>query len=116
MWAEVADDWRCPICHRTKRETVYVGERGKVLFRLNSARRHGAWSHIPHFCNHCDATLKSLKAEVSDLLETKLADSYGFLRPAELAGMITARPHSSHAIKVAEAAQLVRDIVARQRA
>lgn len=113
MWAEVADDWRCPICKRAKRETVYIGEKGKVLFRLNNARRNGAWIHTPHFCNHCDATLKNLKAEVSDLLEAKLPDSYSFVTPMELSYSIMARPHSSHAIRASEAAQLVRKIVER---
>ena len=114
LWAEVDDTWNCPICLRSKRDTVYVGDKGRILFRTNCARRYGHWTGVPYFCNHCNGTLMSLKGEINDLIETRLEDSYSFVTPDELAKIIVGRPHSPHLIKKQEAEMLVRRIVERQ--
>jgi hypothetical protein len=112
-WAAVPDDWRCPICRRTKQKAVYIGDNGKVCFHLSSNRGNGPWAVATKICNHCSSILMSLKLEVSDLIGATPRDSYDFVSPDELASLIDARPHSPHSIRPKEAAVLVAEIVRR---
>ena len=112
-WDSVREDWQCPICRRSKEQTVYVGEGGKISFYPKRNRGRGAWANAPTICNHCDSTLMRLKLELSDRLGSTPADSYGFVTPDELACIIVARPHSAHAIHSSEAEALLLAIVRR---
>lgn len=112
-WEQVADDWSCPVCRRTKQEILYVGDEGKVSFHISTNHGRGAWSSASEICNHCNSTLMSLKTEISELTGNRPRDSYAFVSPNELAGIIRARPHSPHTIHAPEAAVLVTTIVNR---
>lgn len=105
IWDSLADTWHCPICHRSKQETVYVKE-GKVVFHPNSNSSR-SWPAAPTICGHCTSVLMSLKLEICAAIGTTLRDSYGIVTPQELAAIIVARPHSPHLIRYAEAANLV---------
>lgn len=112
-WEQVADDWSCPVCRRTKQEILYVGDEGKVSFHISTNHGRGAWSSASEICNHCNSTLMSLKTEISELTGNRPRDSYAFVSPNELAGIIRARPHSPHTIHAPEAAALVTTILNR---
>ncbi|WP_186249938.1 hypothetical protein [Burkholderia gladioli] len=112
-WEQVADDWSCPICRRTKMEVLYVGDNGKVSFHTSTNHGRGAWQHASHICNHCSSTLMSLKTEISELTGNRPKDSYAFASPDELARIIISRPHTAHQIRPTEAAALVLTIVDR---
>lgn len=114
QWNSLNDDWKCPVCKREKFETVYLGDKGKVVFQLRERRGRGRWSNINSICTHCGSILSSLKQEVSKLTSSKLLDSYSFVTPDELSAIITARPHSPHLVISTKAAQLVGTIVSRQ--
>lgn len=106
-WNSVADDWRCPVCKRHKREIVYVGDKGKVLFVLSSSNGRGAWFNTHRICGQCHSTLMSLKLEITQLTGIKPKDSYGFVSPTELASIICPHPHSQHNIRPSEGKSLV---------
>lgn len=112
-WDLVPDGWCCPICMRDKHQTVYVGEKGKIRFYPRTTTAHGKWSGVTTICNHCESTLMSLKLEISKIVGKTPSNNYGFVSPAELAKIITARPHSSHLIQQAEAEELVSTVVER---
>lgn len=109
-WNSVPDDWSCPVCGRVKRQIVYIGDKGKVVFFLASSSGRGDWSMAPRICRQCHSTLMSLKLEITELTGIKPPDSYGFVSPSELANIIDCRPHSQHAIRRNEAAILVEQI------
>lgn len=111
-WDTVPEEWACPICQRSKRQQVYVGD-NRVKFYLSGNAGRGVWSAAPITCNHCKTVLMSLKWEVEDLIGVKLGDSYGFVSPEELACIIEPRPHSSHLVRSKEAATLVAQLVQR---
>ncbi len=112
-WEQVADDWSCPVCRRTKQEVLYMGDEGKVSFLISTNHGRGAWAGAPQICNHCNSTLMSLKTEISELIGHRPRDSYAFVSPNELAGIIRPRPHTPHTIRTPEAAELVAIIVNR---
>ncbi|MDB5971116.1 MAG: rubredoxin family protein [Hydrocarboniphaga sp.] len=112
-WNSVSENWRCPICRRSKQETTYVGEKNKISFYLQTNRGFGKWVNASTICNHCGSTLMSLKLEVSELLGCTPTDSYGFVSPEELAKVIIPSAHSPHSILPAEAEALVSLVVQR---
>lgn len=113
FWDSLCDSWQCPICRRTKFETIYVNEKGKLKFSPASTSDRGAWKGYSTICNHCKSTLMSLKWEVVSILGKDLQDSYSFVAPAELANIIIPIPHSTHGIDLASAEALITDLVAR---
>jgi hypothetical protein len=113
-WTSLEDEWRCPVCQRSKAETVYVGGKGKMKFYASRTSGKGQWSAAPIVCNHCKSTLMSLKLEVAALVgATETFDSYRFVTPGELKNVIVARAHSAHEIRTDTAAALISTIVAR---
>lgn len=113
IWDAVSSNWRCPICRRSKYETVYVGDRGKISFYVRTNPGRGCWAKADAICNHCDTTLMCLKREICDLVDSPPRDSYGFVSPEELASVILPRPHTPHSVEPAEAQSLVSTIVSR---
>jgi hypothetical protein len=111
IWKSMADSWCCPICRRSKRETVYMKD-GKIIFNPNP-RPARSWPAAPMICGHCTAVLMSLKSEVSEAIGSTPQDSYSIATPEELAKIIVARPHSPHSIRSAEAAALVAAVTRR---
>lgn len=110
-WDSVSDDWHCPICRRSKQETVYVKD-GSVIFSPNSNPSR-YWATAPTICGHCTSTLMSLKLEISDAIGHTPNNSYSIVTPEELASIVVARPHSSHSIRSATAATLVATVIHR---
>lgn len=112
-WDSVPDHWHCPICKRSKYETVYIADQGKIGFYLRSNPGRGLWAKADTICNHCDSVLMRLKLEISSLIGSTPSNSYGFVSPEELTSIIIPRPHSPHSIRPAQAQSLVSGIVSR---
>ena len=112
-WEALPEDWRCPVCRRSKHELVYVGEQGKVIFAMRPVTAGGAWALLTRICNHCESTLMSLKWEGAQRAGKAARDSYSFVEPVELSRIIVARPHSAHVIRGKEAQELLADVVQR---
>ncbi len=112
-WEAVPDDWFCPVCKRSKEETVYIGKKGNVSFYLRGNPRRGSWASIPKICNHCRNTLTSLLYEVRALSRADISSGYDLVSATELSSILTPRAHSSHAIQQAKAFTLVNEIVKR---
>lgn len=113
IWQSIADDWHCPICRRSKRETVYVKDT-KIVFSPNS-RPARYWHGAPTICGHCTSVLMSLKWEAVDAAGIDPMNSYTMVTPEELSDIIVAHPHSSHSIRATEAAALVATAIRRIR-
>lgn len=112
-WDGLPPEWACPICKRSKYETVYVQKHGRIIFQPRDNPGRGAWSTASVICNHCSSILMSLKLEVSDQVGFTPRDSYSLVTPEELSRIIIAQPFTAHTIRSAEAQQLVE--IARQR-
>lgn len=112
-WDEMPDGWSCPICKRSKQDTVYIGKEGQVSFVVRVTSMRGDWANAPRICNHCTSTLMSLKLELSKLTQNMPRDSYTFSTPEELSSIIVARPHSHHNVRPREANNLVSQILLR---
>lgn len=112
-WEALPEDWRCPVCHRSKHELVYVGEQGKVIFAMRLVTARGAWASLARICNHCESTLMSLKWEGAQCAGKAPKNSYSFVEPMELGKIIAARPHSPHLIREKEAQELLSLVVQR---
>lgn len=112
-WDSTPEDWHCPICNRSKSDTAYLNERGKVIFHLHEISKRYQWGAVGMICNHCTATFKSLKEEAAGLAGIDLYDAYGFVQPEELAEIIIAHPHSPHQVQAEKAADLVTTSVKR---
>lgn len=82
---------------------------------VSQNRARGKWSAANTICGSCNATLMSLKLEITQQLGRQFADSYGFVGPDELVTIIQARPHGPHQIKADAAARLVDTIIARSK-
>jgi rubredoxin len=111
-WDKIDDKWVCPICLRPKNETVYLKPEGDITFYVKDTGRNQYWNQFPQICNHCGTVLMSLKQEIVSHIG-KFQDSYGFVKPSELAEIITPRPHSAHLVKSNEAAALIAAILGR---
>lgn len=108
-WDSLPDDWACPICRRSKPQIVYVGEQGQVRFNVATTGR--AWPEAPKICGHCSKIHMALKSEVKSHLGD-FRDSYSFVSPSELAGIILPIAHADHQVRPAEAKCLLDKILA----
>lgn len=111
-WDLVSEEWRCPICKRSKSGIVYVAEKGAVSFFVRSICGRSQWAGLV-ICNQCSATLTSLKWEVEAQSGSKRSDFYRLVSPAELMSIIEARVHSPHLIRQKDAEALYRSVLQR---
>ncbi|PHV25606.1 hypothetical protein CSQ93_22905 [Janthinobacterium sp. BJB426] len=111
-WDSLPDDWACPICRRSKSQIVYVGDQGQVRFNVATTGR--AWHETPKICGHCSKVQMALKSEVKSHLGD-FRDSYSFVSPNELAGIILPIPHADHQVRPAEAERLLSKILTNYR-
>ncbi|MDC8757848.1 hypothetical protein [Janthinobacterium fluminis] len=109
-WDLFPDDWRCPICQRSKTQVVYVGDKGEIRFNVPATGK--AWRDTPRICNPCFKVLIALKTEVKEYVGD-FQNSYSFVTPNELAAIIHPRPHADHRVLPAEAKTLLDKIVER---
>lgn len=109
-WDSFPDDWCCPICHRSKTQIVYVGDKGEIRFHVPATGK--AWRDTPRICTHCFKVLIALKTEVKEHVGD-FQDSYSFVSPSELAAIIHPRPHADHRVLTTEAKTLLNQIVER---
>lgn len=110
-WQTCPDEWCCPICSRTKRDTVYVGDKGKVFFQTRPPRPLGAWKSMGAMCNDCHAVLIALKREVVQAVGPSSPDSYEFVTPAELRSLLATSSHCPHSVNEDAARNLVERLV-----
>ncbi len=113
-WDELPDNWKCPVCERSKIEVVYVADKGKVTLGLHSHRAVGAWQNAPMFCVNCMTVLLGLKHEVEELSSIELKSSYDFVSPQEITKVIISKPHTSHEVNASAAEELLQQILSRQ--
>lgn len=113
-WDELSDNWKCPICERSRAEVVYVADKGKITLGLHSHRAVGAWRNAPLFCVNCMTVLLGLKHEVGELSGIELKSSYDFVSPQEITKVIISKPHTSHEVNASAAEELLQQILGRQ--
>ena len=106
-WDDLQDEWACPICSRGKKDTVYVGNKGKVCFMTWSNPGRGAWKSATLICQDCHSVVIAFKREVVQGIGQAVQDSYALITPAELRSVIAAHPHCPHAIQADIAKTLV---------
>lgn len=106
-WDRLPEDWHCATCSRSKREVVYVGDKGKISFYTPAVSRRGDWTAIETICNHCRSLLASLGLELSALTGRKDWNVFEYVSPAALSKIIIPRAHSHHQVNEKEAEALV---------
>ncbi len=110
-WSELPPDWHCPICRRSKQETVEVGTGGKLGINHKGGPRKGRWASVNRFCNHCFAVFSALKREVVQTLGVDSHDTHAAVCPEDLAKIIIAKPNTPHAIRGDLALQLLERVI-----
>jgi rubredoxin len=106
-WDALPVDWYCPICKRSKQDTVEVGTGGKLGLNHKGGPRKGKWVSVNRFCNHCFTVFSALKREVTQVLGVDSHDTHAVVGPGDIAEIIIPRPNSSHAIQYDLAKRLV---------
>jgi rubredoxin len=116
-WDALSGDWHCPICKRSKQDTVEVGAGGKLGINHKGGPGKGAWASVHRFCNHCFSVFSALKREVTQILGVAghSYDAYAMVSPVDIANIITARANSPHKVKDDLAKQLVDRVVSLSR-
>ena len=98
MWEELPNTWKCPICQRSKFESVSF-VKGKSTFQTHlPSRSNRAWKGIQKICKDCTSTIMSIKWELVKEHGANIKDSFDCVTPAQLKTIITSRPHSPHLI------------------
>lgn len=113
MWNELKDSWKCPICQRSKFETVTF-IKGKVTFQTHAPTRlSSAWSGIQQICMGCCSVVKAMKWELEKGYGLKVGATFNCIRPDQLRSTITARPHSYPLVDGHKAQELINDWLSR---
>lgn len=94
MWEELSDDWKCPICERSKYETVKF-TKDKISFHTHLPTRFSpTWGEIHHICGDCFNVVAAMKRELQKGFGIKVGYTFDCITPDELRTMLRARPHS----------------------
>lgn len=110
-WNAVDDQWHCPVCRRSKTETVYMKD-NRVKFGTHDIR---AWGSSPTICLHCSHVVFAIKREVVAAVGCKAdyLDTGAVVSANEISSIITPRPNSAHLIDAPRAANLVEAAIRR---
>jgi hypothetical protein len=110
-WKTVPDDWRCPVCQRPKHAVVYIDKKKDVTMLVHSVNaRASTWRSVKQICNHCFATMKSLKWELDTHTQEPFS-IYDIVTPEDVRKLIIPRAHSHHRIDMKRAELFVDEIV-----
>jgi rubredoxin len=112
-WEALPADWCCPICKRSKQDTVEVGVGGKLGINHKGGPGRGGWVSVHRFCNHCFSVFSALKREVTQILgvAAESYDAHAIVSPVDIAEIIIPRANSPHVVKNDLAKQLVERVV-----
>ena len=106
-WNALPVDWHCPICKRSKQDTVEIGTAGKLGINHKGGPGKGRWASVNRFCNHCFTVFSALNREVTQILGAGSRDIHAMVSPGDIAEIIVSRPNSPHAIRHDLAQKLV---------
>ncbi|MNU80086.1 hypothetical protein D3C71_697080 [compost metagenome] len=107
MWNELEDSWKCPICQRSKFETVTF-TKDRVTFQTHTPTRLSlAWRGINQICMGCCSVVKAMKWELEKSCGLDVGATFNCLTPDQLRLIITARPHSPPLVDGRKAQQLI---------
>jgi len=111
QWNALGDHWQCPVCRRSKVDTVHIKD-NRVKFGSHYLR---AWGSAATVCTHCKHVVFAIKREVVDAVGGRAGDldTGAVVTAQEVSSIITPRPHSAHLIDAARAAALVQAVIRR---
>lgn len=115
-WEKTADDWKCPVCKRTKFECIRKSNKGKWTFMLK-AEKVLYDEKAPDFfqrltvCNDCSTTATHIGSEAQNKANIKLMYPTSLISPQELCKVIISQPHSKHTVDSELIDQLLTDII-----
>ncbi|AHG43685.1 hypothetical protein N018_22415 [Pseudomonas syringae CC1557] len=94
MWEELSDGWECPICSRSKYESVSFGK-NKISFHTHSPTKlSSAWTRINKICSGCFNVVTAMKRELEKGCGVKIGSTFDCVTPDELRALLRARSHS----------------------
>lgn len=107
MWNALEDNWRCPICERSKYEVVSFAK-NKISFHTHTpSTLSRPWKEIRHICMVCFNIVTAMKRELEQALGVKISAAFDCVTPEQLRSIIRSRPHSTHLIDKKRAQQLI---------
>lgn len=107
MWAALPDQWKCPICERSKYQIVNY-KKGKVSFHTHGPTRYSpAWKSTGQICIGCFNVVTALKRELQIDYGVEVNSPFDCITPGEMRSIIRARAHSSHLVDPEMAETLV---------
>lgn len=102
VWDRVPDGWRCPVCNRSKRETIRKNKGGEWRFTISrknyrdiSAPRKRAEHTI---CSDCGLVAEDLGREAVKTAGLSSGSLSAWVELSDISAVIKARPHSRHEI------------------
>ncbi|ANF23813.1 hypothetical protein [Stutzerimonas stutzeri] len=107
MWASLSDNWKCPVCKRSKYEIVSY-KKGKIGFHTHAPTRYSqAWRSIGQICIGCFNVVTAMKRELEKGHGIDVNFTFDCITPDELRSLIRPRPHSPHLVDIETANTLV---------
>lgn len=102
-WERVDDSWRCPLCHRTKRNIVRKSNKNKWTLTISSLRdseENAGVSDWVQVCGDCSGAAKDIGIEACKMVGVEGEQQYSrFITFAEIAQVVIPRSHARHEIK-----------------
>ncbi len=111
-WDRVADNWRCPICNRTKIEAIRKNNRNQSMLDIARSTFLGQKEEI-YVCGDCLWVAREIGKEAKSLSEWDGDGLARFVKINELKHVIIPHPHSRHNIKNPQVEILLGKIVER---
>ncbi len=120
QWKKAADNWRCPICNRSKFSCVRKSNTGKWSFLTSTSKvlhcdSADDYYQIMQVCNDCSTTATHIGKEVEVAVGTKLSYASAVISSTELKKIIASSPHSKHLINNDEVENILPILIERVR-
>lgn len=107
MWAALSENWKCPVCERSRYEVVSYNK-GKIGFHTHAPTRYSqAWKSIGQICIACFNVVTAMKRELHTGCGIDVSFTFDCITPDELRNIIHPRPHSPHLVDAQMAKTLI---------
>jgi rubredoxin len=115
IWGLVPDDWYCPVCNRSKRETIRhnknkdwcFGISRKSYRDLNCPRKNN--QHI--ICRDCGLVAEDIGREALKAVGVSSGSKSAWVELSDIGAVIKARPHTRHEILPDKADEVVAKVI-----
>ncbi|MFD2641330.1 hypothetical protein [Pseudomonas japonica] len=98
MWESAGEKWVCPVCCRSKYETVEYFDKEVSFITHSPPRQSPKWRGVECVCKSCFRVMTAMMKELRSEFDAVISSAFDCVGPVELKSMIIASPHSQHRI------------------